>query len=150
MFQQTKSYVASLQDVLILSVESSKALYAGTAIVNLRFNTEEQNAAVLTSTVANYTTSDNFKNELVAIDETVFSNAQVEVTPSDIQTTNGPALSTMMVIIIVVVVVVIVIVIVIVVVMKDKKSKPAKIVPKTTGNKPVAKTGPAPKSPTTI
>ena len=150
MFQQTKSYVASLQDVLILSVESSKALYAGTAIVNLRFNTEEQNAAVLTSTVANYTTSDNFKNELVAIDETVFSNAQVEVTPSDIQTTNGPALSTMMVIIIVVVVVVIVIVIVIVVVMKDKKSKTAKIVPKTTGNKPVAKTGPAPKSPTTI
>ena len=145
-----KSYVASLQDVLILSVESSKALYAGTAIVNLRFNTEEQNAAVLTSTVANYTTSDNFKNELVAIDETVFSNAQVEVTPSDIQTTNGPALSTMMVIIIVVVVVVIVIVIVIVVVMKDKKSKTAKIVPKTTGNKPVAKTGPAPKSPTTI
>lgn len=145
-----KSYVASLQDVLILSVESSKALYAGTAIVNLRFNTEEQNAAVLTSTVANYTTSDNFKNELVAIDETVFSNAQVEVTPSNIQTTNGPALSTMMVIIIVVVVIVIVIVIVIVVVMKGKKSKTAKIVPKTTGNKPVAKTGPAPKSPTTI
>ena len=66
---------------------------------------------MLTSTVANYTTSDNFKNELVAIDETVFSNAQVEVTPSNIQTTNGPALSTMMVIIIVIVVIVVVVVV---------------------------------------